>query len=42
MYQKHHRHFNIQNPKKEKKGGIIFNRIFFYGSLNSGTLIRFS
>jgi hypothetical protein len=35
-YQKHHLHVNIQNL------GHIFNRKKNYGSLNRGTLIRFS
>ena len=28
MYQKHHRHFNIQNSEK-KKGGVFFSIEFF-------------
>ena len=36
MYQKHHRHFNIQNSKKRKKRGIIFNRIFFLWVFKQG------
>ena len=35
-YQKHHKHVNIQNMKVM---GHIFNRIFFYGALNRGTLM---
>ena len=33
MYQKHHRHFNIQNPKKEKKKEVLFSTEFFFMGL---------